>query len=129
MRKLIASLVFVVGFSSAAVADETLAAGSLFTGPPRDRIVCQFFNAGGTPVQIINPRIFDQFGTPFPLVINQCDDSPSLAQFDTCGIAVDNSESRSWSCKARISPNKTFVRGVLDIRTADGQVKVWIPLQ
>lgn len=115
-----------IGFSSAAVADDVLMAGSLFAFP-RNRIVCQFFNGGGQPVSILNPRIIDQFGTSFELTGNQC--TQPLAPLGTCGIFVDNSESRSWSCRARISPSKVNVRGVLDIRLSDGTVMAQIELR
>jgi len=128
MRTAVVALSLSIGLSSAAVADDLLLGGSLFAFP-RARIVCQFFNGGSQPVRIINPRIFDQFGTAFPLVINQCDDTPTLAVHRSCGIVVDNTEARSWSCKARISPNKENVRGVLDIRLADGTVMVNMELR
>lgn len=124
MRTAFTALAFTIGFSSMALADDVIGGGNLFAHAPRDHIVCQFFNAGATPVRIINPQILDQFGTPFALFVNQCDDTETLVGGRSCGIRVNNTEARSWSCRARISPNKQNVRGVLDIRKADQTVIV-----
>jgi hypothetical protein len=117
-----------IAVPSVASADEVIAAGSLFNDGGQ-RIVCQFFNSGGSAITIINPHLYDQFGTPFPLTVNQCKDTPTLAPLKTCGIAVDNAESRSWSCRARVSPNKLNIRGILDIRNENGAVRSVVELR
>ena len=122
MRIAMAALSLSLGLTTSAFADDLLAGGNLFGGPTQTRVVCSFFNAGNQPVSIISPRLLDQFGTSFPLTGNQCDDTPTLAANRTCGIFVDINAQRSWSCRARISPNKQNVRGVLDIRDTTGSV-------
>jgi hypothetical protein len=122
MRTAIASVMLAVGISSTVIADDNIAGGNLFGGPTQTRVICSFFNASNNAVGIINPRVFDQFGTSFPLTINQCDDAPTLAANRTCSVGLDINDQRSWSCRARVSPSKENVRGVLDIRNSSNAV-------
>jgi hypothetical protein len=122
MRSAIIGATILLGLGNAAGADEILAGGNLFGGPLQSRVVCLFYNAGGANVRLTSFEIADQFGTPMPLVIDQCTAVNSrIRPGRTCGIAADITNQFSFSCRATMA-DKQNMRGVLDIRDADQHV-------
>lgn len=122
MRSAIMGGAILLALGSAAGADEILAGGNLFGGPAQSRVVCLFYNAGDTSVRLTSFEITDQFGTPMPLVIDQCTAANSrIRPGRTCGIAADITSQFSFSCRATMA-DKQNMRGVLDLRDADQHV-------
>jgi hypothetical protein len=93
-----------------------LAAGSLYAGPSQAQAVCYIYNPG-PDVNIVFMDIYDQNGVVLPLAIRQCGGTLSSGQ--SCGIAGDIANNSSYSCAARVLPNKDEVRGILEIRDAN----------
>ncbi len=117
MRKqLVLSLVVALSSAGVAHAEQTLAAGSLYGGPSQTRAVCYIFNAGPT-VNIVFMDMYDQNGVTVPLDIRQC--GGPLATGQSCGIAGNITNNSTYSCSANVTPGKTNVRGILEVRDAN----------
>ena len=120
MRKVVAFGLMLMSLSSASHAAEILAGGTIFGSLAQTRAVCTIFNAGTAVIGIQNLQIRDHFGTIRPQVIDQC--GATLEVNKSCGVAADVNNQFAFSCKVTVSPNKTHVRGVLDLRDADQNV-------
>ena len=126
----LATISAIVGPGTIAHADDILAAGSLFGSTAQSRAVCVFYNAGNTNVTLRGFQITDPSGTSQTLIINQCGTSPAaLGPRTACGIAAAASNNTSYSCRVRIVPDKTNVRGVLDMRDTDQNVLATVDLR
>jgi hypothetical protein len=120
MRSALLLAVSIMGMGSAAQAQQVLAAGSLYGGPAQVRAVCYFYNASPTAeVTLSRSEITDENGTVMPLAVDQC--GVGLAAGRACGIAADIANNSPYNCQTSVSPNKTNVRGVLEVRDS-GQV-------
>ncbi len=129
MRWTIMAAAVLLTLGNAASADDILAGGNLFGSLAQTRAVCLFYNAGNRAVDLTSFEITDQFGTPVPLVIDQCTAANShIRAGRTCGIAADITNQRSYSCRATMG-SKTNMRGVLDIRDADQNVLANVELR
>jgi hypothetical protein len=95
-----------------------LIGGPIDGGPAQRTAVCYFFNAGNASVTLGNPRITNVNGAAIPLTINQC--GSTLAPLVSCGIATSVSNSTIYSCKVSVTPSKTDVRGILEMRGDNG---------
>jgi hypothetical protein len=88
-----------------------LASGPVYYGPDQNRVACQVFNAGDTPITFISTEIFDQKSLgSIKLDFNNCGES--LNPGDICtfqGAAGDE----AYACKVRIKERKTNVRGTM----------------
>ncbi len=117
-RRLALGLVMALGSGSAVQAGsaQILAAGSLYGGPLQTRAVCYIFNAGPS-ANVVGIDIYDQNGVPVRKVIDQCGGSLAFAQ--SCGVAGDIANNSSYSCIAQVLPNKSEVRGILEVRDAN----------
>jgi hypothetical protein len=95
-----------------------LAGGPIDGGTAQRTAVCYFFNAGNANVSLGNPRITNLNGTAIPLTVNEC--GGTLRLVSSCGIAAPVSNSTIYSCKASVTPSKRDVRGILEMRDANG---------
>jgi hypothetical protein len=117
-NQLVLGLAIAIGSGSAVQAGsaQILAAGSLYGGPTQTRAVCYIFNAGPS-ANVVGIDIYDQNGVPVPKVIDQC--GGPLAFGQSCGVAGDITNNSSYSCIAQVRPNKSEVRGILEVRDAN----------
>ncbi len=114
MRAVLLSTMCLLGLTTVAEAQSILSAGGLYGGPSQVRAVCYFYNSGSSSVALAGSNILDQNGSAQTLVVNQC--GSSLSPGRTCGIAANASNNQPYSCRTFASPNKTFLRGVLEMR-------------
>ena len=123
---LLAVLAFVpacTAFPFLANAEDILAGGGLVGSSTQSRADCVFYNAGGASVTLRGFEITDPTGTAQTFIINQCGTSPAtLKSHQTCGISAAAKGNIAYACRVRVSPNKTDVRGVLDLK--DGNLNV-----
>src|SRR5262245_31734931 len=109
MQRFLSGIVLACGLVGTVQAD-TLASGPVYGGPSQNRVACQVFNAGSTPITFVSTRISSQFNTSVPLAFNNCIGSLAPNRICTFQAAADD---QAFSCKARINEVKTLVRGTM----------------
>ena len=109
MQRLLSGIVLACGLVGTVQAD-TLASGPVYGGPSQNRVACQVFNAGNTPITFVSTRISSQFNASVPLTFNNC--GASLAPNRICTFQATASD-QAFSCKALINEAKTNVRGTM----------------
>jgi hypothetical protein len=123
MRSALLLATAIMGMGSAAHAQQILAAGSIFGGPAQVRAVCYFYNAGLAAVTLTDSEISDENGTVLPLAVDQCHATgaagTALGAGKACGIAADIANNSPYNCQVSVSPNKTNVRGILEVRDSN----------
>jgi hypothetical protein len=120
MRSLVFIPTLAFGLASGASAD-ILAGGPLFAGPEQKVAVCYFYNAGSSSITLKNFRITDPGGVPVPFTVNECGPSPAtLDPGKSCGVARDVVK-LPYNCRVSV-PDKTDVRGILELRDKDQNV-------
>lgn len=118
MRTVLAVTALTVALTASAQAEE-FAAGSLFAGPNQFRAVCYFFNASAFTTGLSRPQISAPDGTTLRLVVNEC--SAQLPSGRSCGIAANVSSNLAYNCRVDVSPLRTRLRGVFELRDRSGK--------
>ena len=98
---------------------EEFGAGSLFAGPTQFRAVCYFFNASAANVDLLQPQISAPDGTALRLVTNEC--PARLQSRRSCGIAANVKSNLAYNCRVDVSPLRTRLRGVFEMRDRSGK--------
>jgi hypothetical protein len=117
MRTILLGIALMLGYTSGADAAEILSGGAIFAGPTQKVAVCYFYNSGNSSVTLKNFAITDPGGVSVPFTVNECGPSPAtLAPRKSCGIARNVDAALPYVCKVVVAPEKTNVRGVLELR-------------
>jgi hypothetical protein len=119
MKAAIMAAVAMMSLSGVAQAADVLAAGGLFGGPAQKSAVCFVYNGGLANVTITPPRIYGGTGFALPPTSNNC--GTTLAPGTICRVQVV-ADNLPYSCRTTVSPAKTDVRGMFEVRDANGVV-------
>ena len=116
MRSAIIGVLLFLGWATAAEAD-VMAGGGLHGSIGVRYVVCTLINAGTSAVPITSIAIYSDSSAPETPLFNEC--VSSLGGHRTCEINADAFAGGRFHCRAVVG-NKTNIRGVLDLRDANG---------
>jgi hypothetical protein len=109
----------ILSLSGVAQAADILAAGGLFGGPGQKSAVCFVYNGGLATATITPPRIYGPTGFALPPTSNNCGTTLAPGTICRVAVAVDN---LPYSCRTSVSPAKTDVRGMFEVRDVNDVV-------
>jgi len=118
MNKAIAILGLSLAATSANAAD-ILAAGALYGSPTQATAVCFIYNSGSSAVTLTGPTIYNPDGFSVTSTLDTCHVTPKLGAGRICQVTV-NAINQPYSCRAVVAPQKDAVRGMLEVRDANG---------
>src|SRR5690242_5675096 len=112
MRSGILAAAFILGCATAAQADDIIGSALLYASANQTIATCYFFNASPANVQLSGIQILTRGAQHISLTTNNC--PATLLPHHACTIS-GRINPQPYQCVAIAAPNKTGLRGVMEV--------------